>query len=603
MGGVCLLGSKLKAQSGVAESPTGADFLHRSSPIVPHGLRDTHRGGVTRSDTLSENKGLVDYSGLPAGERTAHISVLDEEVGLPAGMFTSATDVSNVEAGQGQEGEGSSAHSEGMLYIEILSPDPTDTLWVTFWEHLLKDRKAVTPGQSVPLAGKWGNLFEGSGYSKVYEIKLPPDIPSGYFSLGRGNSTMVDQWSFTGTDRVRIRFDRVRSTVLFGGPMADFYRVQYLVAQAFSEMSFNRDPMMVTDAREGMFSDSVSKVLYQTAQNRPADIFVKANVLVENQDRWELFERLVIKDVVDLPAWGVLQDYQERLTTDQYLRLKGRIVGEVLKQGLTWAELAREALRNDPSKQEILKAWKASLKLEQVSDPHPLLIQGESRWIGLMANLSDKPYIEVWKDTSSPRKEEILTLYLLEHFNMLGEEFPSLVKQGLDEVQSPWLLSRIEALDTLHQSRLVSAGLTGMDGQPVDLTAYQGKTLLLHFWITGCKFCMADYQSVIKDLAEKYASSPDVMLVSINVDRKETTWAKGLESGKYSSPQMLNLKASPDSGMAAYYRIHSFPQKMIVDAGSHIRVQTIRKPDKTQLIDLLDSIQSLHPAISPPQTF
>ena len=55
LGGVCLLGSKLKAQSGVAESPiVGADFLHRSQP---------HRGGETRSDTLPEDFDLVDYSG------------------------------------------------------------------------------------------------------------------------------------------------------------------------------------------------------------------------------------------------------------------------------------------------------------------------------------------------------------------------------------------------------------------------------------------------------------------------------------------------------------------------------------------------------------
>ncbi len=53
---LCLPGSSLKAQSGVAESPTGADFLHRSSPTVPHGLRDTHRGGETRPDMLQEGE-------------------------------------------------------------------------------------------------------------------------------------------------------------------------------------------------------------------------------------------------------------------------------------------------------------------------------------------------------------------------------------------------------------------------------------------------------------------------------------------------------------------------------------------------------------------
>ena len=47
---LCLYGSTSTAQ--VAEPP-GADFLHRSRPTVPHELRDIHRGGETRSDTLS----------------------------------------------------------------------------------------------------------------------------------------------------------------------------------------------------------------------------------------------------------------------------------------------------------------------------------------------------------------------------------------------------------------------------------------------------------------------------------------------------------------------------------------------------------------------
>ncbi|WBL43022.1 TlpA disulfide reductase family protein [Algoriphagus halophytocola] len=559
---ICLLGylcvptSTLTAQ--VADPP-GADFLHRSVSEVSSGVEEVHRGGDARPDTLTPEPGV----------------------------YHSAD----------------SLRREGILYIEIQSPDPPDTLWVTFWEHLLKDRKAVTPGISMPLPGIWGNMFEGSSYSKVYEVELPSGIPSGYFSLGRGISTMADQWSFTSADRVRIKFDRIRSTVLFGGPDADFYRAQYLISEAFSEMAFNRDPVMVTGSGEILFSDSLSNVLYQKAQHRPDDIYARARILTSDQASWELFGDFVINDVERLAPWRILQDYRDRLTEEQYQGLKARIVGEVLNQGLTWAELAKEAFMDDSAKMDFLAKWQESLKTEQVQGSHPLLIQGENRWIGLMATLSGKSYREIWEKSPSPRKEEVLTLYLLERFNMLGEELPALVNLGLDQIRIPWLRDRIEALDTLHESPLISDGLKGIDGQPIDLTAFRGKTLLIHFWITGCKFCMADFRSVIKDLAEKYASSQDVMLVSINVDRNTTTWIKSLESGNYSSPLMLNLKATPDSGMAAYYRIHSFPQKMIVDAGSRIRVQTIHRPDKSELIDVLDSIRTRPPLLPSTQTF
>lgn len=47
---LCLIGSTTTAQ--VADSP-GADFLHRSVPQLSTDYGDTHRGGETRSDTLS----------------------------------------------------------------------------------------------------------------------------------------------------------------------------------------------------------------------------------------------------------------------------------------------------------------------------------------------------------------------------------------------------------------------------------------------------------------------------------------------------------------------------------------------------------------------
>ncbi|MEB2785499.1 TlpA disulfide reductase family protein [Algoriphagus persicinus] len=70
LGLLCLPTSTTTAK--VADSP-GADFLHRSRPIVSFGLGDTHRGGDTRSDTLS----IGDL--IPAGIEFSEVLHLDTD--------------------------------------------------------------------------------------------------------------------------------------------------------------------------------------------------------------------------------------------------------------------------------------------------------------------------------------------------------------------------------------------------------------------------------------------------------------------------------------------------------------------------------------------
>lgn len=58
---------------------------------------------------------------------------------------------------------------------------------------------------------------------------------------------------------------------------------------------------------------------------------------------------------------------------------------------------------------------------------------------------------------------------------------------------------------------------TDMDGNPVDLTNYEGKTLIVNSWATWCPFCVSELPDLNK-VAEKYKNE-DVIVIAIN--RKE----------------------------------------------------------------------------------
>ncbi|GAA0878965.1 hypothetical protein GCM10009119_19330 [Algoriphagus jejuensis] len=490
-----------------------------------------------------------------------------------------------------------------MLYLEIDSPNPPDTLWVTYWEHLLIDQKSVTPGISFPVVGKYGNLFEGSIQKKVYLCELPQGITDGFLSIGKGRSTLIHQWFFSSGDRVRIHFNLVSGKTLFGGPDQNFYRAQYGLDQLFAEEQFNRDPVMVSESRKSLFQDSLAERLYREAQSRPDDLFVRMKVLVTDTERWEQFGNIAKVPVDQHPAWRLLHKAQDSLTAHQISLLGGRVAGALLSSGLTWASMGSAIPENDPTQYQMLQDWVGQFGLEQLDSNYPLLIHSESRLIRLTATLQNRQFLEVWKDFDSPLKDEILGTYLLENFNTLGAELAPLLDTSLSLVESPWIRDKLETLAAVYSVPVFSGELFDESGSPVDLNDFTAKTLLIHFWISGCRFCIDDYQRVMKALSDRFEADPDILLISVNVDSRESTWKNSLESGRYTSPQILNLKAYPGRGIAGYYRIHSYPQKMIVGPDSKVRLQAANHLDSDYLSALLVKISTeASPSFSLPQT-
>ena len=587
---LCLAGST-PFLSLVAQSP-GADFPHRSV---------SDREGATLPDTFLKSTALeIDGGPIAIGpcNRTAdHGLRIQQQTAVDGGLLTvdcNPPGFSLVETStsQGQEDTIPSAQMEdGMLYLEIASTNPPDTLWITYWEHLLRDQLSVTPGTSIPVPGNFGSLFEGSLGKMVYRFKFPTGITDGFFSIGKGKSTIIHQWYFSSSDRVRMRLDLISGKALFGGPEGDFYRTQYLIDQLLAQDQFNSDPLMVSAARENLFQDSLSARLYKEALSQPDDLAVKLKVMRTDQERWDEFLNRTKNLPDNHPASALLLQADDSLTAHQRSLLRARIAGELLNTGLTWAELGKAVPAKDPVQLQLFQDWISGFGLDHLEASHPLLIQGESRLISFLAKLGDKQFLEVWSGFDSPLRDEILAIFILENFNALGDELLPLLDSSQQLIHTPWIAENLGKLAQVYRSPIISDGLTDSSGNPVDLGKFRGETLLIHFWISGCKFCIEDYRVVMKNLAEKYAGQQEIRIITVNLDSKNESWKKSLESGQYTSPLMLNLKAPPGSGMAEYYRIHSFPQKMIVGKDSRIRLQLVTHLQEKQLSALLDWIR------------
>jgi thiol-disulfide isomerase/thioredoxin len=98
-----------------------------------------------------------------------------------------------------------------------------------------------------------------------------------------------------------------------------------------------------------------------------------------------------------------------------------------------------------------------------------------------------------------------------------------------------------------------------IQGRPVALSAYKGKTVLLDFWTTWCPPCRADGPALDK-LYSKYGEK-DFMIVGVSVSEDREIVEKFLKEHPHSYPVLL----TSENEMPRPYQIGVFPTYIVID--------------------------------------
>jgi thiol-disulfide isomerase/thioredoxin len=101
--------------------------------------------------------------------------------------------------------------------------------------------------------------------------------------------------------------------------------------------------------------------------------------------------------------------------------------------------------------------------------------------------------------------------------------------------------------------------VTDIQGKPVVLSAFKGKTVLLDFWTTWCPPCRADAPALDK-LYRKYGDQ-DLMIVGISVSEEHAIVEKFLREHPHSFPVILTT----ENEMPRPYQIGVFPTYIVID--------------------------------------
>ncbi|WP_439490425.1 TlpA family protein disulfide reductase [Algoriphagus sp.] len=545
VGLLCLPTSTLTAQ--VADSP-GAGFLHRSRPIVSPERGDTHRGGETRSDTLDNT---IDAR-------------VDESM---------------------------------LLHLEIPAAHAPDTLWLTYWHHLLKEHEEVTPGITIPLVADQGNFFEGSVDFGVYRWVGPKTDSPMYFSLRDGKHYLAKYWAIFPEDQVRIRFDTNTGKTLIGGPSSDFFKAQEAVDRLVQEESFNASPLMVTSDPARMMKDSLTAALYQQSLGRPEPVSVRLEFITPDAENQEYLLSLLRKSPVDCPVIQAVSSLQNGLDSMRQAFIEQRAWAGVLNSALPKLKQGRRHLESEPYL-SLYKQWLKAIPLfNDRGMLDPMIVQAKYDLLLMEARQKGGGVFALAKKEPTLLRDMFVGKYVLENYKYLESDQKSVLISGMDIVQTPWIMDLLVQLEhrSLKGTDFYTGSLTDSSGNPFPMGQLEDKTVVMSFWVNGCKFCMRYYQHTLKPVFEQLKDDPDVVFVTVNADNRLENWENGLRSGRYVHPDMINLHEEPGTGILDYYKIASFPQKLFVDADSKLLLLTRQQYSPEKLAELIREMKNESP--------
>lgn len=125
-----------------------------------------------------------------------------------------------------------------------------------------------------------------------------------------------------------------------------------------------------------------------------------------------------------------------------------------------------------------------------------------------------------------------------------------------------------------------------VNGNPIRLSDFRGKYVLVDFWASWCGPCRRENPNVVNTY--KKFKEKNFEIVGISLDNSKKTWLATIESDKLSWPQVSDLNGWKNE-VAVLYDVRSIPQNFLLDPeGKIIAKNLIGAALETKLSEILE---------------
>ena len=170
---------------------------------------------------------------------------------------------------------------------------------------------------------------------------------------------------------------------------------------------------------------------------------------------------------------------------------------------------------------------------------------------------------------------------------------------NLDEIYSVY--KEIKKTDSIpaniqkefNRFNVMSAGKKAVDfdmydtcGRKVMLSDLKGKAVYMDCWATWCGPCKAEIPYMEK-LYEHYKNNPNLILVSVSLDKTTKPWLEMLEKDKPQWPQYI-VKDEFKSKLCTTYSITGSPRFMMFDKDGNVISLNAPRPSSEDIIRFID---------------
>lgn len=192
-------------------------------------------------------------------------------------------------------------------------------------------------------------------------------------------------------------------------------------------------------------------------------------------------------------------------------------------------------------------------------------------------------------------REKIITRYLIENYSKLNEP-DSILFDAMKLITTPYYSNNLKDLyNSKTGKEAFPFSLPDSKGKITELGDFKGKVIFMDFWFTGCGACQGFYKHHLSRVEKVFENNPDVVFVTVSIDRSRERWIESINGGKYTSHLATNLYTAGqgiDHSIIKHYKITGYPRPLLIDRNGIIL--------NTNAKDLLNSeklISLIHDAI------